>query len=209
MDERNQQRFGSRTSKHSLRVVIGKGIDLFISAMAILLTERALVRFLKGRHPTDNPPLEVTKTGLEADETKRGGHQAPEINLRVVTWSAIGLVFSVLMVFLIVGGLFRLFERQLAAKSGPPRISTSAKLPPSPRLQADPPADLQRLLEAENGKLNSYGWIDKGAGVIRIPIGRAMDLLAQRGLPARGDDRETGGKTLLQMRQEKAEAPGP
>ena len=38
MDERNQQRIGNRTPKHSLRVVIGKAIDLFISAMAILLT---------------------------------------------------------------------------------------------------------------------------------------------------------------------------
>jgi hypothetical protein len=68
---------------------------------------------------------------------------------------------------------------------------------------------LQQLLEADNTKLNSYGWIDKSAGVIRIPIDRAMDLLAQRGLPVRDGDHETGGKTPLQMRQEKAEASEP
>jgi hypothetical protein len=38
MDERNQQWIGNRTPKHSLRVVIGKAIDWFISVLAILLT---------------------------------------------------------------------------------------------------------------------------------------------------------------------------
>ena len=37
----------------------------------------------------------------------------------------------------------------------------------------------------EEQTLNSYGWVDQQAGVVRIPIDRAMDLLAQRGLPTR------------------------
>jgi len=37
----------------------------------------------------------------------------------------------------------------------------------------------------EEKKLNSYGWIDQKAGIARIPIDRAMQLLAQRGLPTR------------------------
>jgi hypothetical protein len=37
----------------------------------------------------------------------------------------------------------------------------------------------------EEKTLNSYGWIDQQAGVARIPIDRAMQLLAQRGLPTR------------------------
>jgi hypothetical protein len=68
---------------------------------------------------------------------------------------------------------------------------------------------LQQLREAESAKLNSYGWIDKSTGVVRIPIDRAMDLLAQRGLLARGTSNEIGGKTVLQMRQEKAKASHP
>jgi hypothetical protein len=211
MDERNQQRIGSRTPKHSFRVVFGKAIDLFISAVAILLTKRLLVKFFKRRRQGDSPSRAIIKTGLDTDETKqrRSGHQTSEINLRVVTWATIGLVISVIAVLVTVGGLFSLFKRQYGFETAPSRITTVGKLPPAPRLQTDPTSDLQQLLEAENAKLNSYGWIDRSAGVIRIPIDRAMDLLAQRGLPARGDDRETGGKTPLQMRQEKAEAPDP
>jgi hypothetical protein len=211
MDERNQQRIGSRTPKRSLRVVIGQAIDLFISAMAILMTGGALARFFKRRRQTDSPPPDISKTGLDADETKhqRGAHQTSEINFRLVAWTAIGLVISVMLVGVTVGGLFSLFKRQYASESAPSGITIPGRLPPAPRLQTNPTSDLQQLLEAENAKLNSYGWMDKRAGVIRIPIDRAMDLLAQRGLPARGDDRETGGKTPLQMRQGKAEASKP
>src|SRR6266550_664752 len=37
----------------------------------------------------------------------------------------------------------------------------------------------------EEQTLNSYGWVDQQNGVVRIPIDRAMQLLAQRGLPTR------------------------
>jgi len=38
---------------------------------------------------------------------------------------------------------------------------------------------------AEEQKLASYDWVDQKAGTLRIPIDRAMDLVAQRGLPVR------------------------
>jgi hypothetical protein len=210
MDEQKQERIGSRTPKRSLRVVIGQAIDLLISAMAILLTGDALVKFFKRRRQIDSLVRTTTKTGLYNGEPNQqwSGHQGSEINLRMVTWTTIGLVISVIVVCLTVGGLFSLFKRQYASES-PPGISTANRLPPAPRLQTNPTADLQQFLEAENVKLNSYGWIDKSAGVIRIPIDRAMDLSAQRGLPARDDDQQSEGKTSLQMRQEKAEASHP
>jgi hypothetical protein len=37
------------------------------------------------------------------------------------------------------------------------------------------------LINQEN-QLNSYGWVDKKAGVAHIPIERAMELTVQRGL---------------------------
>jgi hypothetical protein len=211
MDERNQQRIGRRTPKHSLRVGIGKAVDLFISAVAILLVRGAVGRLAKRHRPADGPPRTISKTELDAGERNqpRSGHQPSEINLRVVTWTAIGLVISVLAVFVTVGGMFSLFNRHYASGNTPSIITAPGRLPPEPRLQTNPTSDLQQLLQSDNAKLNSYGWIDKSAGVIRIPIDRAMDLLAQRGLPARGDDRETGGKTPVRMRQEKAEGANP
>lgn len=54
-----------------------------------------------------------------------------------------------------------------------------------PALQIHPVADLDAYRAQEAELLNSYGWVDKGAGVARIPIDRAIDLISEQGLPAR------------------------
>jgi hypothetical protein len=45
------------------------------------------------------------------------------------------------------------------------------------------PLPARRLVGAE--LLEGYQWVDEQAGVVRIPIERAMELLAERGLPSR------------------------
>lgn len=54
--------------------------------------------------------------------------------------------------------------------------------PPEPRLQIRPEADLQRLRSDERGRLETFGWSDRDRQIARIPIERAMKLLAERGL---------------------------
>jgi hypothetical protein len=56
---------------------------------------------------------------------------------------------------------------------------------PDPRLEVDERGQLNSIRLGEENTLNSYGWVDKKAGTVRIPIERAMDLLVQRGLPVR------------------------
>jgi hypothetical protein len=57
--------------------------------------------------------------------------------------------------------------------------------PPEPRLQTNPREDLQKFREQEDTVLTSYGWVDRNAGIVRIPIEEAMKLTVQRGLPTR------------------------
>ncbi len=54
-----------------------------------------------------------------------------------------------------------------------------------PVLQVSPPLELQTFRAREENELQTYGWVDRKAGVVRIPIERAMDVLLQQGLPAR------------------------
>jgi len=56
---------------------------------------------------------------------------------------------------------------------------------PQPRLETDERREINDFREQEDETLNSYGWVDQQAGVVRIPIDRAMQLLVQRGLPTR------------------------
>jgi hypothetical protein len=46
-----------------------------------------------------------------------------------------------------------------------------------------PPEEVAARYQNEQVRLNSYGWVDKEAGVVRIPISQAMILVADSGLP--------------------------
>lgn len=55
---------------------------------------------------------------------------------------------------------------------------------PAPRLLVDDGnADVADLHARENLLLNNYTWIDRSKGTVRIPIDRAMEIVAQQGLP--------------------------
>lgn len=56
---------------------------------------------------------------------------------------------------------------------------------PAPQLEVDERTELNGERLREENTLSTYDWVDKNAGTIRIPIDRAMDILAQRGLPVR------------------------
>jgi hypothetical protein len=55
---------------------------------------------------------------------------------------------------------------------------------PTPRLQLDDgDADVADLHAREDILLDNYTWIDQSKGTVRIPIDRAMQIIAQKGLP--------------------------
>ena len=55
---------------------------------------------------------------------------------------------------------------------------------PTPRLQMDDgDQDVVDLHNREDLLLDHYTWVDQQQGLVRIPIGQAMQIVAQRGLP--------------------------
>ena len=55
---------------------------------------------------------------------------------------------------------------------------------PTPRLQTDDGnQDVAELHQREDLLLDHYTWVDQSQGKVRIPIERAMELIAQHGLP--------------------------
>jgi hypothetical protein len=69
----------------------------------------------------------------------------------------------------------------LAASEGP-------RLPPVPRLQQFPRNELYTFSRDERERLGSYGWENKAAGTVHIPIEEAMRLTVERGLPVQASD---------------------
>jgi hypothetical protein len=62
-------------------------------------------------------------------------------------------------------------------------LPTDVEKFPQPRLEQNERLEINDFRLKEEQTLNSYGWADEKAGVVRIPIDRAMQLIAQRGLP--------------------------
>jgi hypothetical protein len=56
---------------------------------------------------------------------------------------------------------------------------------PTPQLQINDTAEMKEEIDQENAKLTHYQWVDQNQGIVRIPIDKAMQLVLQRGLPAR------------------------
>jgi len=77
-------------------------------------------------------------------------------------------------------------------------------MPPTnfPRLQISPPLDLKAFLAREGSDLNSYGWINRTAGLVHIPIERAIDLLVEKRLGPGTNGLKTSS-SVLQLQQER------
>ena len=58
-------------------------------------------------------------------------------------------------------------------------------------MEIDERTQLNKVRLYEENTLNTYDYVDKDAGTVRIPIDRAMDLLVQRGLPTRAQSVES------------------
>lgn len=119
-----------------------------------------------------------------------------DLSSRGVLAFLIGLAITVLLIHLITWGLFRYFAKNQLAT--PPRsfaviqpAATKGKNVepvltfPAPQLQPDPVADLNKFRASVEEQLNTYGWVDQKAGVVHIPVERAIDIVSQQGLPTR------------------------
>ena len=149
-----------------------------------------------------SPPQGASRPGTKAHESRD---------------ARVGWVFgAVLLLFLGLLGIHFVLAGWLGGlkKSAPPTDTwgrpgapaPSGQVKPSfPRLQVSPPADLEAFRAREAAQLNDYGWVNKTAGVVRLPIERAMELVLQRGLPARSKTNENQlGPSAYQLIQGRA-----
>jgi|SRR4051812_7156285 hypothetical protein len=57
-----------------------------------------------------------------------------------------------------------------------------------PKLQISPRSDWQAYRDLQERDLRSYGWVNRTAGIVRIPIEEAKNQLIEHGLPRRSSN---------------------
>jgi hypothetical protein len=129
-----------------------------------------------------------------ADPSRRG-HEERDVQLRPLIISAMSLAILAGLSLLAMWLLFDYFAaRRARLEVAPSPVFEARQLPPEPRLEVSPQQDLRQMRAAETAILHSYGWVDRQAGIVRIPVERAIELLAERGLPTTGEGLGMGGQ---------------
>jgi hypothetical protein len=114
----------------------------------------------------------------------RDGHELSDLNPRAIAIFGVALAATVIACIILAVWIFNYLAAREAKQDVPPSPLAKVEAPAEPRLQVFGPKDLAETRAAEEKILNSYDWVNKQAGTVRIPIERAMQLLAERGLAA-------------------------
>jgi hypothetical protein len=137
------------------------------------------------------PPTERDETPADSVAQAWIAREETDVHTSAVLWFGFWLAAGCVIAGLIVWGVFRLFAAQEKAAQpvlSAPLEASLQRTPAGPRLEPLPLEPRIALRAAEDAQLTSYGWVDRGAGIARIPIDRAMQLIVERGVP--------GGKPL-------------
>lgn len=106
-----------------------------------------------------------------------------DANIPLAIYTTLGILITVVLCMVIVFFQFR-FEEAMAPKPEPGSVfSNNGKLPPLPRLQAQPAKDLVEFKEQQKHQLESFGWVDKDGGVAHVPIDKGIEMILKNGMP--------------------------
>ncbi len=152
-----------------------------------------------GEPPVDDPAFM---------ETVDAGHEMTDVNVKGIFIFGFSMLISVTIFLVSIAVLFKGFgflngkldARRPTQEQG---AASQVKISPDyqgPLLQIKPEEDLSGMRVHNATDLQTYTWLDRQAGVVRLPVDRAMDLLAERGLPP-----VSPGKTLEGLQRERAQ----
>jgi hypothetical protein len=131
-------------------------------------------------------------------QSESTAYETRDVKIRPLVVFIAGLTVIGIATYLVVYLIIRLFSAQAAKQDAQLRpvagqvqraASGEERLPPEPRIQANPAADLKTLRDQEEAILTTYGWVDARAGVVRVPIDVAMQQVLKDGLPSRQQEK--------------------
>ena len=127
-------------------------------------------------------------------------HEHTDASVWVIAKFMLWLAVAAVIIHIGLALMFNLLAEQRAESADPRRYPLAAdegpRLPPEPRLQRFPREDIMNYRLGEEAVLQNYGWVDKQAGTVHIPIHDAMRLMLER-------------KALASRPQDPAQVPAP
>jgi hypothetical protein len=119
-------------------------------------------------------------------------YETEDFSPRGIRWFTAGLAVLAVMVLVLMGGLLWFLSGGWPTRQGivTPMVP-APNMSPEPDLQVASSRDYQEMRAAEEAQLHSYRWVDREAGIAAIPIKRAMELFASRGIAVQTPQRKS------------------
>ena len=103
----------------------------------------------------------------------------------------VGLGLVIVLVALACWGFFGFdLTHFLEPAASPSPFAVTRQLPLGPQLQVDPRQDWVKFQQEQQKSLETFGWENRSAGTVRVPIEEAMQLLVKKGVPVQGTPAE-------------------
>lgn len=131
--------------------------------------------------------------------SKEDGFEHHDANVKVLLVIGFGLLAALVVSLAGVGLLVSYYESKPEASVTP--LEREVVVPPQPRLENNPFLNAQQVMRDGEKQLRHYAWVDREAGVARIPLQRARVLLLERGWPAPAELGDEQDVRLQQARQ--------
>jgi hypothetical protein len=162
----------------------------------------------KHQHST-TPETHHGNQSRDMENSVREGYELTDVSVQGVLVFLLAMAISLGVFFVFCFGMGKVINNALMKHDGPPnqwnragyvtgkgrnmesnpaieqqQLRQLTQSFPTPRLQGDDgDRDTADLHAREDLLLENYSWVDRSKGTVRIPIERAMQLIAQRGLP--------------------------
>ena len=129
------------------------------------------------------PGSEEDDPNAPSEDARREGRELSDANPRAIVACVAGLFAVIFGAMIALGWMYtRLYDTTASAMPVKPLQDTFKY---GSRAQTSIAGNWEAIDAETRRNLDSYGWVDRAHGVLRVPIGRAVELVTQEGLPAR------------------------
>jgi hypothetical protein len=136
------------------------------------------------------PPIPPDGREPPQDESRRRCHETRDVLLRPIVIFVVVMFVVAALIQLGVSGFMRHDERRnTAADATASPFANDRTPPPEPRLQPSvshdtlPREDMAALRDRWQKELTHYALVQGEPNRVRIPVDRAMEIMAEKGLP--------------------------
>lgn len=115
-------------------------------------------------------------------------YEHTDAHIKPIIWFMVWTAVAAIVVHFGLGLVYALMidgAQEVGEQRYPLAATQGERLPPAPRLQQNPLDELRVFRSDEQDFLEHYGWMNREAGTVHIPIDEAMRLTVEAGLPSR------------------------